>query len=96
MAIDYIKIDTGSAGATQAIVLRSFVQALRASYEQGVKVKAVMDHNQDGANWTALEALFGLPATKGQVVYDMVNGAIGAMEGTFQTPDAKNLTERVG
>src|SRR6267154_1229197 len=96
MAIDYIKIDTSAVAATQAIVLRSFVQALRAAYEQGTRVKAIMDHNQDGVTWTSLEALFGLPTGKGQIVYNLVNGTVGAMEGTFQVPDAKNLTERVG
>lgn len=82
--------------ATQSIGLRSFVQALRTAYEQGVRVRAVMGHNNDGASFADIEVLFGLPTGKGQTVFDLVNGAIGAMEGTFQVPDAKNLTERVG
>ncbi len=96
MARDYIKIDTGNVAATQAIVLRSFVQALRTAYEQGKKVIAVMGHNNDGAVFTDIEALFGLPAGKGQIVFDLVNGAVGSMEGTFQVDDAKELSERVG
>jgi hypothetical protein len=96
VARDFIKIDTSAVAATQAISLRSFVQALRTAYEQGTKVRAVMGHNNDGTVFTDIETLFGLPAGKGQTVFDLVNGAIGAMEGTFQVPDAKNLTERVG
>ncbi len=96
MARDYIKIDTGAAAATQAIVLRSYVQALRTAYEQGTKVRAIMTHNNDGTVFTDIETLFGLPAGKGQIVFDLVNGSIGAMEGTFQVDDAKELTERVG
>ncbi len=96
MARDYIKIDTSSAAATQAIVLRSFVQALRTAYEQGKKVIAIMNHNNDATVFTDLETLFGLPAGKGQIVFDLVNGAVGSMEGSFQVDDAKELTERVG
>lgn len=55
-----------------------------------------MNHNHDGSVFTDLEALFGLPAGKGQTVFDLVNGAVGSMEGAFQVADAKNITERVG
>lgn len=96
MARDYIKIDTSTTTAIHAPTLRSFVRALRVAYEQGLNVKAIMNHNHDGSVFTDLEALFGLPAGKGQTVFDLVNGAVGSMEGTFQVADAKNITERVG
>lgn len=56
----------------------------------------IMNHNNDSTVFTDIETLFGLPSGKGQIVFDMVNGSIGSMEGTFQTADAKNITERLG
>lgn len=55
-----------------------------------------MNHNNDGTTFTAIETLFGLPTGKGQAVFNMVNGSVGSMEGTFQVADAKNITEQVG
>lgn len=96
MARDYIKVDRTQSAALQAPLLLNYIGALRQAYELGVKCKAVMDHNQDGTTWTDLEALFGLPAAKGQTVYNFVNGSIGAMQNTFQNADCKNLPETVG
>ena len=96
MARDFIKIDASMAGATHAGLLRAYVQQLRQAYEQGQRVRAIMNQNHDGTVFTDIEALFGLPAGKGQTVFDLVNGSIGSMEGTFQVADAKTLTEKVG
>lgn len=96
MARDYIKIDTSTTTAIHAGTLKSFVHALRDAYEQGLKVKAIMAHNHDGSVFTDIETLFGVPAGMGQTVFDLVNGTVGSMEGTFKVADAKNLTERVG
>lgn len=96
MARDFIKVDRTQAAATQAGSLLSYVATLRSAYEQGVKILAVMGHNNDGTVFTDIETLFGLPPGKGQTVFNMVNGSIGTMTGTFQTADAKNITETVG
>jgi hypothetical protein len=96
MARDFIKVSRTDTNATQAGLLLSYVSALRSAYELGVKCKGVMDHNNDGTVWTDIEALFGLPAGKGQTVYNLINGSVGSMTGVFQVPDAKNLTETVG
>lgn len=96
MARDFIKVDRTQSAATQASLLLSYVSALRQSYELGVKTLAVMNHNNDGSVWTDLETLFGLPAGKGQTVYNLINGSVGSMTGAFQVPDAKNLTETLG
>lgn len=96
MARDFIKIDTTTVTATQAQELRQFKEVLRDAYERGKKILAVMGHNNDGSNFADIEALYGLPAAKGQTVFNLVNGAIGSMEGNFQTADAKNLTESIG
>lgn len=96
MAKDFIKIDTAMTGATHAGLLRGYIQALRVAYEQGQRVKAIMTHNNDGADFAPIEALFGIPADTGQTVFDLVNGSVGSMEGAFQVSDAKTITEKVG
>lgn len=96
MARDFIKVDTSTVTATHASELVQFKNVLRDAYERGKKILAVMGHNNDGSNFSDIEALFGLPAAKGQTVFNLVNGAIGSMEGTFQVADVKNLTETIG
>lgn len=96
MARDFIKIDTTTTTATQAALLKNYAQTLRNAYELGNRVRSIMQHNHDNVVFTDIEGLFGLPAGKGNVVFDLVNGSIGAMEGTFQNDDAKEITERLG
>lgn len=96
MARTFIKIDTSNAGATHAGLLRAFVQQQRAAYELGSRIRAIMSNNNDGSVWTDVEALFGLPAGKGDDVYDLVNGTVGAMEGTFQNSNGKAIGELIG
>lgn len=96
MAKDYIKIDTTTNGALQAPLLKQYIAVLRQAYELGNRVKAIMTHNNDGSDFTPIEGLFGLPVNKGQTVFDLVNGSVGSMEGSFQVDDVKQLTEQVG
>lgn len=96
MARTFIKIDTAAAGATHAGLLRAFVQQQRAAYELGTRLLAIMTNNNDGAVFTDIEALFGLPPAKGQTVFDLVNGTVGAMNGTFQNNNGKSLGEVIG
>lgn len=94
-ARDYIKIDPTNTGL-QASLLRSYVNQLRQAFDTGTRILAIMGHNNDGTSFVDLEALFGLPTGKGQTVFNLVNGSIGSMQGTFQVADAKNITEQVG
>lgn len=96
MSRDFIKIDASVTTATQAGLLKSYVASLRQAYELGTRVKAIMTHNNDGSTFTDIETFFGLPAGKGQTVFNLVNGSIGSMEGTFQVADAKTITEQLG
>ncbi len=96
MARDFIKVDTSNAAvATQARTLVEFARQLRAAYDQGKRIIAIMSHNNDGSNFTDIETLYGLAAGQGQAVFDLVNGSVGSMEGTFQVDDAKEITERI-
>lgn len=96
MARDFIKIDRTNVAATQAASLLNYANNIRAAYDQGTKILAVMGHNNDGTVFTDIETLYGLPAGKGQTVFNLVNGSIGSMNGTFQVADAKTVTEIVG
>lgn len=96
MARDFIKVDRNTVTATHAQLLLNFRETLRRAYELGIVVRDTMNHNQDGVNFADIETLFGLPAGKGQTVYNLVNGTIGSMTGLFQVSDAKNLTETLG
>lgn len=93
MAIDFISINTT---ASQALALKVYIQNLRLSQELGQRCLDIMTHNNDGTTFTAIETLFGLPAGKGQTVFNLVNGSLGSMKGTFQVPDATTITQQVG
>ena len=43
------------------------------------EVKTIMDHNNNGSVFTAIETLFGLPSGQGQTVYDLCNGSMQAI-----------------
>lgn len=96
MARDFIKIDRTQSAAIDAALLLSYVNTLRSAYDTGVRVKAIMDHNTDAVVWTDIETLFGIPTGKGQTVYNLVSGSLGALAGTVQDAGGKTLTEQVG
>lgn len=96
MARDFIKVDRTTTTATHATLLVDYRNTLRRAYELGIVVRDIMNHNHAGSDFSDVEALFGLPEGKGQIVYDLVNGSIGSMSGLYQVADAKNLTETLG
>jgi hypothetical protein len=96
MARDFIKVDRNITTATHAGKLLDYRNTLRSAYEKGKELLAILNRNHDGSNFSDIETLCGLPAGKGDDVFDLVNGSVGSMEGAFQTSDAKNLTEQVG
>lgn len=96
MTRDFIPINISLTTATQASLLKSYVNTLTAAYEQGQRVLGIMSHNHDGTDFSDIEKLFGLPAGEGQVVFDLMNGSVGSMEGKFQVDDVKEITERLG
>lgn len=95
-ANDYIKIDLTNTAAAEAATLKNAIRQLQTVQEQLTSIINKMNHNSNGTVWTTLEALYGLPAGKGQAVYDLVNGTVGAMNGTFQNNNAVKLIEQVG
>ena len=96
MAIDFIAIDRNVSTATYASEILQFKNKLKEAYQQGKYLLTVMGHNNDGTNFAPIETLFGIPTGSGNTVYDLLNGTIGSMEGTFQVSDAKTFIEKVG
>lgn len=96
MARDFIKVDKTQSAAIETPMLLSFISTYRLAMDQAARLKATMDHNTDGTVWTDIETLFGLPTGKGQTVYNLVAGSIGALNGTATDAGGKTLTEQVG
>ncbi len=111
MASDFIHIQRDQAAATEAAELLQWIRDLRSVYERGVRIRAKMNHNFTGnananlIDWAQLETLWGVPVlgansvgttANGKIVYTFMDGAVGGMEGNFQTSAAKDVTETVG
>lgn len=96
MAIDFIPINQNQAGATQAIALKNAISIGAQFYQQMTAIRNQMTHMEDGTTFTALETYFGLPAGQGQAIFNLVNGAVGVIEGTFQNNNIQTLTQQVG
>lgn len=93
MARDFIPIDLT---ASQASSLKNYITVLRQAQELGQRVLDMMTNSQDGSVFTDIESRFGLPPASGQTVFNLVNGSIGSMKGTFQVADATTITQQVG
>lgn len=100
IAADFIKIARDQSAATEAAELLATVRDLRSVYERLGRIRAKMRHNfDDQVNpivWSQVETLWGIPTGNGQRVFTFVDGATGAMEGTFQNSANRDLTETVG
>ncbi len=98
---DYIKIVKDSNAAERARDIIAFRNAVATVLSLGPPMLLIMNHNFDDANpqaivWTDLETLFGVPSGKGQTIFDMVNGIMGALTGTMQNDQAVQMESRVG
>lgn len=109
-ANDFIHIARDQSAATEAAELLAFVRDMRSVYERGGRIRAKMRHNFDDSggensiDWSDVQTLWGLPAgatnvgptANGARVFTFIDGAVGSMEGSFQTSAAKDVTETVG
>lgn len=93
MAIDFIPI---TLSAPQAPVLKGAILSLRQAQEQLQRVLDMMTNMEDGTTFTLIETQFGVPSGAGQQVFNLVNGTVGVMKGTFQNTDALIITQQVG
>lgn len=89
-AIDFIKIDRNSpTTAIHASLVIQTINAVRTAYDLVKRLEGIMNHNNDGTNFAAMEGLCGIPTGQGATVLAAVSGAI-------KDVDAKALTERIG
>lgn len=100
MPADFISVNTSTTTATRAQALKNAVAQFRAAQQALQAELAIMNHAFDGSGqspvFTVLETLYGLQAGQGQIVFNLVNGSIGAMAGTFQNNQCEVLIAQVG
>jgi hypothetical protein len=77
MANNYILINP--TGLKHASSLLSVINELAAARDKLALLKADADQMTDGATFTTVETAFGLPAGKGQQVYNLMAGAVAEM-----------------
>jgi hypothetical protein len=80
MADNYIPITFSTATDQQlASLLRETVDQLQRWREALARIKADMDQMTDGATYTKIETVFGLPTGKGATTYNLVTGALAEL-----------------
>jgi hypothetical protein len=96
MANDFILITVNAQNQSQASQLKNLASVAAQVYSMAAAVRNKMTHMNTGSDFTRIETEFGLQPGTGQEVFDMVNGALNAMDGTMQTSDFKTMTEKLG
>jgi hypothetical protein len=84
VATTFIPINTGQRLGQQ---LRNAVDQLQAAKQALAKLKAIMDTQVNGGDYSMVEAQFGLQAGQGQTLYNLVAGGNTDLGGSV------NLTE---
>lgn len=85
MADNHITINRASAQGNE---LLSNVIAFRSAYSRLAELKKQLDNQTPPANWTVIETQFGIPTGKGETMYNLVAGALSALDASF---DFNNL-----
>ncbi len=96
MARDFIPIDATQAAASQANLLKQTVAIMRQALNLLTQCRAVATHLNDGTVFTDIETRFGVPAGQGQAVFNLLNGAYGSTQGTFQVSDFQTMVDKMG
>ncbi len=96
MARDFIPIDTAPSSATQSQLLKSTVSAMRQSLNLLMQCRGIVTHLEDGAVFTDIETRFGVPTGQGQNLFNLINGAYGSTQGTFQVNDFQTMVDKLG
>ena len=94
MAQDYIRVNVDTATSrTNASELLTFIQHIRRAKELGNKLQDVFNHNVEDPDYADLEPHLGIPAAEGQVVYNLLVGALAEIEADV---NAMQIIGRVG
>jgi hypothetical protein len=96
MANDFILITVTTENQTFSQQLKNLAGAMGQIYAQMSAVRNKMSHMFEGGDFSRIEKEWGIPAGQGQAVYDLINGALSAADGTMQNPNFKTITEKLG
>ena len=100
MPADFIKIARNDSTATHAPKIIAAVQQARSLKQMLDEIIGIARHNFNDAvnppDFSAFEALFGVPTGKGQAVFTHLDGLRGSFTGEFQTNAGVTLIESVG
>lgn len=99
MANDFIRINQADSAAKFATDLKNAATKTRELldlYDAIISRGYHLFESGPPVDFAGFEVAHGIPTGTGQTVWDMVNGALGAMTGTMQNEQAVNLKNRVG
>lgn len=99
MPVDFIKVNTTDSAAFMAKDVQRAAKLTEDLIQLLTFIKERSTHLFVGAptnNFAPLEQAFGVEAGKGQTVFDMINGTLGAMAGTMTNSQALEFKNRVG
>jgi hypothetical protein len=73
---NWISVNTGT---RLGLDIRGAVDSQRSTLDRLKRLKAIMDQQTDGTDYTQIEAQFGLQAGTGQRTYNLVAGCVAAI-----------------
>ena len=89
MAINYITVNRSK---TLANELYTLITATRNSHSKLKEIKDLMNSQTDGVDFSNIETQFGLPAGKGQIVYDLIVGNLAELNAAT---NFKRMNDRI-
>ncbi len=92
MAIDFITIDTSTTTAKFATDLIRFKDVLREVIERADKLRGIMDHLNNGADFTQIEQKFGLAVGQGTTINTFITNCRSAV----RSASTLEFIDRVG
>ncbi len=72
------------------------VSAMRQALNLLTQCRGIATHLNDGTVFTDIETRFGVPTGQGQNLFNLLNGAYGSTQGTFQVSDFQTMVDRLG
>jgi hypothetical protein len=97
MAADFIQIvrsDPNTAPFAQELIAAS--AQMRIAFETLKRIQGKGFRMFETSDFSEFEKLYGIPPGEGQVVFDLINGSVMAMEGGATNDDCIELMNRVG
>ncbi len=93
----FIPINGGQ--SPQAALALSFGQAMQRVISLGTLLIGILNDmiGQSGpSQFTAIETMFGIPTGSGQTFFNIINGSMGAINGTMENSQCVNAAQQIG